>query len=140
MPVFILAPENARKRMEDAWHYACGHLQEGKRVRLILEDAEEIRTLEQNAAFWPKVNDIAAQVQFEVDGQMVWLEPEEVKEILMAAWLKDRRIARGIDGGHVVLGGSTKRMSKKAFHELTELATHFGDSKGVTWTPPKDQR
>lgn len=137
MPVFFLAIENARARMADAWHYAEGFLQHGQRVRVEVTEAEEPRTLEQNAVFWCRLHDIAAQVEWEVDGQMVYLDPEEWKEILMAAWLKDRRVAAGIDGGRVLLGGSTRRLGKKKFHELTELAVHFGDSKGVIWTPPK---
>jgi hypothetical protein len=123
--------------MKDAWAFAEGLLQHGKRVRVTVEEAEEIRTLDQNSVFWCKVNDIAAQVQWQVDGRMEWLDPAEWKLIFWAAIHKELRVARGINGGHVMLGGSTKRMGKKIFHEMTEFAQFFGDERGVQWTSPK---
>jgi len=39
----------------------------------------------------------------------------------------------GIDGGFVVLGLSTSKMSKEEMSELLELALAFGAQKGVVF-------
>ena len=67
--------------------------------------SEPTRTLEQNAALWSKLGEIAAQV--------VWhgrkLSPESWKTIFTAS-LKKQDVVPGIDGGFVVMGTSTSRI------------------------------
>jgi NinB protein len=138
--IFILAVENARDRMKAAWEFACGFLEQGQRVRVTVEPAEEIRTLEQNSRWWPAVNDIAEQVQWPVDGKMERLDADDWHQILAAGLEKEHRVAQGISGGFVMLAKSTRKMSKKRFADLIEFTLWFGEEHGVVWTPPKNMR
>lgn len=86
------------------------------------------RNLEQNAKLWAVLGDISAQVEWY--GKK--LTAENWKDVLTAG-LERQAVVPGIDGGFVVLGTSTSRMSKKRFSELLELAVAFGTEKGVRW-------
>jgi hypothetical protein len=68
--------------------------------------------------------------------QVVWhgqrLTPENWKDMATAA-LKRQQVVPGIDGGFVVLGSSTKRMTKGEMAELIEFITAFGTQQGVVF-------
>jgi hypothetical protein len=88
----------------------------------MVEVKEPKRTLDQNAAMWPILEAFSAQLQWPVNGKPVHLDPEEWKIILTAAFFDERvRIARGLNGGAVMLGHSTSKMGKKAFSEFLEF-------------------
>lgn len=98
---------------------------------------QEPRNLDQNARLWAKLNDIARQVQWPVNGQMQRLTAEDWKHIFTAGLEQGQRIAQGIEGGFVVLGASTSRMSKRKMAELIELIQFFGDARQVQWSDPR---
>lgn len=87
------------------------------------------RTTAQNARLWAMLADVA--------GQVVWhgqcLSSEEWKDVFTAA-LKRQRVAPGIDGGFVVMGTSTRRMTIAQMSELMELIAAFGADHGVRFT------
>jgi hypothetical protein len=84
--------------------------------------SEPNRTLEQNAAQWPILEAFADQLQWPVNGQMVWMTPEEWKDVLTAAFKRETaRIAMGLDGGVVMLGMRTSKMGKKQFSEWIDF-------------------
>lgn len=84
--------------------------------------SEPTRSLEQNAAQWPILQAFADQLQWPVNGQMVWLSAEEWKDILTAAFYGDTvRLAQGLDGGFVMLGLRTSTFGKKQFGEWLEF-------------------
>ncbi len=91
------------------------------------------RTLEQNAKLWAMLGDLARQVQWH--GQM--LSPENWKDMCTAA-LKRQQVVPGIDGGFVVLGTSTRRMTKPEMGELIEFMYAFGAQHGVHWSDPAE--
>ena len=66
--------------------------------------------------------------------QVVWcgqkLPKEEWKDVLTAA-LKKQKIVPGIEGGFVVIGARTSKMSVAEMNELIELAIMFGTQQGV---------
>lgn len=96
----------------------------------VVEIKEPTRNLEQNAALWAKLNDIATQVEWHGRN----LTAEEWKHVFTAA-LTRQDVVPNLDGtGFVVLGQSTSRMSKKLFSELLELITAFGSERGVKWS------
>ena len=70
----------------------------------------------------------------ELSRQVEWygqrLRPEEWKDVMTAA-LKKQRAVPGIDGGFVVLGSSTRRMTKQEHGELQDLIEAFGAQHGV---------
>lgn len=85
---------------------------QGWRVRF----DEPRRNLEQNAALWARLGEIAERVVWH--GQR--LDAAEWKDVFTAA-LKRQKVVPGIEGGFVVLGSSTSRMSKAEFGDLLTL-------------------
>ena len=85
-----------------------------------------MRSLEQNRLMWANLEDIAQQV--------IWygqkLDKQEWKDVLTAG-LKKQKIVPGIEGGFVVIGARTSKMTVAEMNELIELATMFGTQQGV---------
>lgn len=130
---FILRPENARDRFKAAWAACCAILQHGKAVRVEVKELQPTRSLEQNAKLWAVLHDIARQVPWFVDGKEQFLDAEEWKDVLTAGLKKHQRIAQGIEGGFVILGTRTSRMTVGEMVELIDLAHAFGAQRGVVW-------
>lgn len=128
---FYLDAEHARERMKGIWRIVCEYMLAGKQVRLRVDEKKPTRTLEQNDLMWTILGDIARQVQWPVDGGLQYLEPEDWKEILTAGLRKSQRVARGIEGGFVMLGQRTSRMSISEMSDVIELAYAFGAERGV---------
>jgi hypothetical protein len=101
--------------------------------RMVVEVKQEKRSLAQNARLWAMLTDISRQVDWY--GQK--LTPEDWKHIFTAA-LKKTRAVPGIDGGIVVLGQSTSKMTKAEMAELQTLMEAFGAGKGVKFRAPVD--
>jgi hypothetical protein len=90
------------------------------------------RTLEQNAAQWPYLDAFSKQLQWPVNGRMVWMTPDEWKDVLTAAFQNETaRLAMGLDGGVVMLGLRTSKMGKKQFSEWLEFLKATADLRGV---------
>jgi len=136
MTVFVLRPENARERMAAAWRFACQFLELGRAAKVTVEEAKPTRTLEQNSRLWALLTDVSRQVEWPVDGKMQKLAPEDWKDIFTAALTRGQRVAQGIEGGFVMLGGRTSRMSVGDMIELQTLIEAFGAERGVRWSDP----
>lgn len=100
--------------------------------RLVLECRPETRTLAQNARLWAMLTDISRQV----DWYGRKLDPESWKHVFTAA-LSKQDVVPGINGGFVVLGKSTSRMTKAEMAELQTLMEAFGAERGVKFTAPE---
>lgn len=135
---FILQTGNARERMKSAWLFACRFLELGKSAKVSISECKPTRTLEQNSKMWAMLGDFADQVQWFVDGKLEWLDPEEWKDIFTAALKKHQRVTAGIDGGFVILGARTSRMTIHEMGDLIELMYAFGAEPAhkVVWTDP----
>ena len=98
------------------------------------KEVKSIRSLEQNSKMWAMLNDISKQVVWH--GQK--LHPEEWKQMITAA-LKRYKVVPGIDGGFVVIGASTSRMSIKEMIDVIEFCYAFGADPDhvVKWSEPK---
>jgi hypothetical protein len=85
-----------------------------------------MRSLNQNRMMWANLEDIAQQV--------IWygvkLTKDEWKDVLTAA-LKKQKVVPGIEGGFVVIGARTSKMTVPEMIELIELSTAFGTQQGV---------
>jgi hypothetical protein len=121
MKIFILSHETARRNALEAVKNAP----DGYEVKI----SEKTRSVSQNAHLWAVLSDISEQVDWY--GQK--LSAEDWKHILSASLLREQRMAPGINGGFVVLGQSTSKMTKAEFSDLLELAYAFGSEKGVTF-------
>ncbi len=78
---------------------------------------------------WATLGDIAKQVVWH--GQK--LSSEDWKHIFTAS-LKGQRSAPGLEGGFVVLGQSTSRMTVGELRDLIELINAFGATHGVKFS------
>lgn len=111
---FILRHAEARKRAEECVRTAP----DGFAVTV----SEATRTLDQNAAQWPILQAFADQLQWPVNGQMVWLTDEEWKDVLSAAFYGENvRLAQGLKGGVVMLGRRTSKFRKAEFSDWLEF-------------------
>jgi len=97
----------------------------------------ETRTTEQNKKLWALLGDISRQVPWVVDHRKQTVSPDDWKVILTAGLRRNTRYAEGVEGGVVLLGESTSRMSKKELATLIEFIYYFGAEKGVRWSEAK---
>jgi hypothetical protein len=100
--------------------------------------AERLRSIDQNAKMWAMLSDIANQVPWAVNGRLVTMPPGDWKDVLTASFKREQRIAAGIDGGFVMLGQRTSKMTLSDMSDLIELMTAFGSERGVRWTDPNE--
>lgn len=128
----LINAQHARTAIIDAANWAKPWLMAGHKLHL--EVRKETRTTSQNRMLWSCLSDISAQVQWPVDGKTQKLEAEEWKDILSAGLKKHQRVAQGIEGGFVMLGQRTSRMTVAEMADLITLAHAFGDERGVKWS------
>jgi hypothetical protein len=92
----------------------------------IVTVSEPTRNLDQNAALWAMLTDISRKVDWYGNK----LSQEEWKSVFSSA-LKKQKVVPGLDGGFVVCGQATSKMTKLEFSELLELIAAFGENNGV---------
>lgn len=98
---------------------------------MIVTIQEQRRSMQQNAMMWALLTELAEQVEWH--GQK--LTPENWKDMCTAA-IKRQQVVPGIDGGFVVMGTSTRRMTKPEMNELIEFIYAFGAQHGVEFSEP----
>lgn len=112
------------------WAQVKAHLMAGQ--SMTVEVKEKTRSTEQNARMWALLTDVSRQVDWY--GQK--LTPDEWKDVFSAS-LKKQKAVPGLDGGFVILGQRTSKMSIREMGELMELIEAFGAQKGVRFTAPE---
>lgn len=115
--LYIVSPKNKQHICQQ-----INALELGDHVRV----GPPTRNLNQNAALWALLGEISTQVDWY--GQK--LTSEEWKDVFSAS-LKKQKVVPGVDGGFVICGQSTSRMSKAEFSDLLELAHAFAAERGV---------
>lgn len=128
MKITLHNAQQAHTVMKDIWQKAKPYLLAGNKLVLTIE--QEKRSQEQNALLWSVLTDLSKQVLWHGEK----LTKEEFKDLLTAG-LKKQRAIPGIDGGFVVLGTSTSKMTKQEMTDLITLAHAFGDYRCVEWSP-----
>jgi hypothetical protein len=127
----LLEPVQAHKVLtQQIWPLLKSLLMAGH--RMVVEIKPETRTLAQNARLWAMLTDVAKQVNWY--GRK--LSQEEWKHVFTAS-LSKQDVVPGIDGGFVVLGKSTSKMTKPEMSELQQLIEAFGAQQGVRFTAPE---
>lgn len=99
-----------------------------------MEEVSDRRTIPQNRKLWSMLADISAQVKWPVDGELVYMDSWDWKHVFTAALKKHQRVAKGIEGGFVMLGASTSKMNKAEMADLITLMDAFGIERGVKWS------
>ena len=128
MKITLHNAQQAHTARKDVWQKVKPYLLAGNKLVLTIE--EEKRSHEQNALLWSVLTDLSKQVQWHGEK----LTKDEFKDFLTAG-LKKQRAIPGIDGGFVVLGSSTSKMTKAEMSDLITLAHSFGDERNVKWSP-----
>lgn len=127
----MFEPVQAHKAMmQTIWPMLKAAIMAGH--RMVVEVKPETRTLAQNARLWAMLTDVSKQV----DWYGRKLTPEEWKHVFTAS-LSKQDVVPGIDGGFVVLGKSTSKMTKPEMSELQDLIEAFGAQQGVRFTAPE---
>ena len=116
--LFVLAHAEARRRAV----MAITNATDGYVVKV----QPPTRSLEQNAALWAALSDVAEQVEWY--GRK--LTAEDWKHVFSAS-LRKQDVVPGLDGGFVVLGVSTSKMTRAEMSDLLELVYSFGAERGV---------
>ena len=119
--------QQAHQAIQTAWAHAKGWLMAGD-TRLTLEIRPEKRSDAQNRRLWAMLSDVSKQVEWY--GHK--LTSEEWKDVFSAS-LKRTKVVPGLDGGFVVCGQSTSKMTKAEMCELQELIEAFGAQRGVAF-------
>jgi hypothetical protein len=97
----------------------------------VCEIRKKTRSIEQNARLWAMLTDISRQVEWY--GKK--MTPESWKHVFSAA-LKKQEAVPGIDGGFVVLGLSTSKMTIAEMRDMQEIMSAFGAERDVIWSEP----
>ena len=127
--VTLYNPVQAHQVLKDVWPHIKALLMAGH--RLVLEVKPETRSLSQNARLWAILTDVSEQVEWY--GRK--LTPDDWKHVFTAA-LSKQDVVPGIEGGFVVLGKATSKMTKSEMAELQTLIEAFGAQRGVKFTAP----
>ena len=120
----LIEPVQAHKALATAWTHCKPWLIAGH--KLVLEVRKDTRSSEQNRRLWSLLTDLARQVNWHGNK----LTADEWK-CVMSASLKRQKVVPGLDGGFVVLGQSTSKMTRAEMAELQELIEAFGAQQGV---------
>lgn len=120
---------SSRDNLVTAFRYAE---QFGYEEAYAIEVKPLTRTIRQNDLMWSLLTELSQQVVWH--GQK--LTPCNWKDVLTAA-LKRQAVVPGIDGGFVVLGQRTSKMTVKEMSEVIELAYAFGAQNGVKFKDDK---
>ena len=120
MSYFRLVHAEARKRAASAIMDAP----DGYIVRI----TEPTRSLESNALLWVLLGEVSKQVEWYGSK----LTAEEWKDVFSAS-LKKQKVVPALDGGFVVCGQRTSKMTKSEFSDLIELIQAFGAERGVNF-------
>lgn len=94
-------------------------------VEVIVRPVKSRRSLAQNAKMWAILGDISKQVEWPVNGVMSKLDAEDWKAIFTATVRQEVRMAAGINGGVVMLGRSTRKMSVQEMTDVIEFMHAF---------------
>jgi hypothetical protein len=118
-----------------------------------------IRTIDQNAAMWPALHDLAAQVGYrparwrgdrciEEGGYAPMgrgiraLTPDDWKDVMTALWktttgARIRYVPHPDGNGLIALGLRTSRLTKREMSDLLDCIHAFGAEHGVVFSEPE---
>lgn len=86
-----------------------------------------MRSLEQNAIFQKACRDLCEHFRWPTNGHFVHLNQDEMRWLLCADILGQKSV-RGVHGGVVMLGGSSRKLTKDDCSQAIMLAFSIGDA------------
>ena len=139
---YLIDPQGNRNWPQVLSHVVSGINDwiKGGPVQITLDEPK--RTLDQNAAMWPALSDIAKQVPLVItrrDGSTRLATPYDWKDVLTAAFEEETEWAPGLRGGVVMLGARTSKYSRRKMGDfLTFIHAEFSDR--VRWSDSAVER
>lgn len=130
---YIVTSKNQDTAFHAVWDMIKRGVAGGKPVVVKLERKK--RTVDQNAKMWSMLTEVSKQVDWYGEK----LSPEDWKHVFTASLSKQRAVP-GIDGGFVILGKATSKMTKPEMSDLIELIYAFGAEKGVKFNDESGER
>lgn len=128
----ITTAQWAKAKFNTVYQKAVEALRDGYAGELAWKPLKNTRSVKANACMWAALADVSRQV--------VWhgnkLSSDEWKEVISAG-LRQQRVVPGMEGGFVVLGVRTSKMSIKEMGAMIELIYAFGAQQGVRFSAPK---
>lgn len=105
-----------------------------------MKEETDLRTIDQNRAMWRLLTCFSQQLQWPVNGSMVHLSTEDWKDILTAAFKRERvRLALAWDNsGVVMLGLRTHRFKKDEMSEFIEFLHACAAERNVVVDEPQE--
>jgi hypothetical protein len=97
----------------------------------VVEIKQRNRSNEQNAMLWRLLTITSKNVPWNVNGSTMMLSPDDWKDIFSASLHQENRIAKGIQGGFVMLGKSTSNMTVEQMVSIIEFIYSFLAEQGV---------
>ncbi|HHA2804407.1 TPA: recombination protein NinB [Stenotrophomonas maltophilia] len=140
--MFLIDPQNNRDWPQVISNVVSGINDwiKGGPVQITLDEPK--RTLDQNAAMWPALTDIAKQVPLVItrrDGSTRQATAYDWKDVLTAAFEEETEWAPGLRGGVVMLGARTSKYSRRKMGDfLTFIHAEFSDR--VRWSDSAVER
>lgn len=124
-----------RPRMIEAFRRVEAMLKAGLTVEIIVRERKTKRTSEQNRKLNAMCGDLAEQVLWH--GQAIG--KDDWRHMFVAAYRKEQRIVPGINGGFVVLGASSRKLTVSECSEVIEMIYAFGAEREVIWSDPAER-
>ena len=99
------------------------------------EDYDPSRSNDQNSLMWKILDAFSKQKPWPVNGESVLMDAESWKDVLTAAFDADTqpRVARGYNGGVVMLGRRTSKWGKAKFSEFIDWLQAAAVEMNVEW-------
>ena len=130
MNIVLHNAQQGHMALMSLWQQIKAHLMAGQ--QLVIEVKEKTRSNEQNARMWALLTEVSRQVDWY--GQK--LTAEEWKDVFSAS-LKKQKAVPGLDGGFVILGQRTSKMTVREMADLMTLIEAFGAEQGVRFSAPE---
>lgn len=130
---YIVTSKNQETAYHAVWDMIKRGVAGGKPVVVKLERKK--RTVDQNAKMWSMLTEVSKQVDWYGEK----LSPEDWKHVFTASLSKQRAVP-GIDGGFVILGKATSKMTKPEMSDLIELIYAFGAEHEVYFNDESRER
>lgn len=80
------------------------------------------------------VNKLCGEVSRQATLHGAKMSKDDWRHIFVASLRRDQKTVAGIDGGLILLGGSSRELSRKETGDMIELIYSYGASHGVTFS------
>lgn len=125
---YAFTPDTLRDAMHVMFAAAVTMIQHGG-VVITVRPADEIRWGQKK-----RMNGLCGDLAKQVIWHGMRLSKDDWRHMMVAGHRKDQRQVPGVEGGFVMLGGSSRDLTRNEADEVIELILAFGSARNVKWT------